>query len=99
MAQVNHISRRRALFNPGGRDVGSAGTRNCFYTPWSSHLGDRISMGQKVALNSSSMVARPLSKNQVKEADLSRSVNGVEVTAQDFTFKILQVFGVNCARS
>jgi hypothetical protein len=37
-----------------------------------------------VALNSSSMAGRSFSKNQVEKDELSRSLNAVDVTAQDF---------------
>jgi hypothetical protein len=72
MAQVNHISRRRDLFNPGRRDVGIAWTGCCFYTAWLGHTGDRVSMGEKVAGNSPSVASRSISKNQVDKAELSR---------------------------
>ena len=45
MAQVNHIFRRRPLFNPGRRDVGFAWTGSSSYTAWLGHTGDRVSMG------------------------------------------------------
>jgi len=66
MAQINHIFRRGALFNSGCRNVGITWTGCSFYTAWLGHSGDRVSMGQKVALNGSSMAARSLSKNQIE---------------------------------
>jgi len=72
MAQVNHIFRRRAVFNRGRRDVGTAWAGYCSYTAWLDHPGDRVSMGEKVARNSSSMAARPFSKSQVEKVELSR---------------------------
>jgi hypothetical protein len=50
-------------------DVGLAGTGHYFHTPWSSHSGDRISMGQNVAINNSSMAARSFSENKIKKAN------------------------------
>jgi hypothetical protein len=64
MAEVNSIFCRRTLFNPGRRDVGIAWTGPCSYTPWPGHSGNRISMGEKVALNSSSVAARSFSQDQ-----------------------------------
>ena len=98
MAQVNHIFHRRALFNRGRRDVGTAWTGCSSYPAWLGHTGDRVSMGEKVAGNSSSMAARPFSKSQVEKAQVSRSVDAAEVTYK-ILLQILQVFGVNCARS
>jgi hypothetical protein len=75
MAQINHIFRRGALFNSGCRDVGITWTGCSFYTAWLGHSGDRVSMGQKMAGDSSSMAARPLSKNQVKKGELNRETS------------------------
>jgi hypothetical protein len=56
------------LAHDWNRNVGSAGSRTGFYTSWPSHFSDRISMGQKVALDSSSMDARSFSEDQIKGA-------------------------------
>ena len=84
MAQANHILCGRGLFDHWRRDVGVAWAGCSFYTAWPSHFGSRIFMGQKVAVESSSMAARPFSKSQVEKAEVSRSVDAPEVTAQDF---------------
>jgi hypothetical protein len=48
------------------RDVNPARSGDDFFTSWSGHLGDRISMGQKMALNSSSMAAGRFQKITMK---------------------------------
>ena len=53
LAPSRRVFRRWALAHDWNRDVGYARSRNCFYTPWSGHLGDRIYMGQKMARDSS----------------------------------------------
>ena len=77
--------------HPWTHNAGPARTGHHFYTFGSSHSGERISMGQKVALNSSSMATSSLPKNQVEKGELSRSIDAAEATAQDFTSNI-QVF-------
>src|SRR6516165_7001661 len=98
MAEVNHIFHRRALFNRGRRDGGTAWTGCSSYPAWLGYTGDRVSMGQKVARNSSSMATWPFSKSQVEKAQGSCSVDAAEVTYK-ILLQILQAFGVNCARS
>jgi hypothetical protein len=66
LAQTHRIFCRRALFNHGRRHVGVAWAGCPSYTAWPGHSGDRISMGQKMALNSSSMAARRFQKIKLK---------------------------------
>ena len=84
LAASNCIFYWRGLPNHWHRDVGVAWTGASSHTAWPGDFGDRISMGQKVALNWPSMAARSVSKDQVKKAEPSRSVDTAEVTAPDF---------------
>jgi hypothetical protein len=69
MAQINHIFRGRTLFNSGRRDVDITWTGCSFHTTWLGNSGDRVSMGQKVALNGSPMAARSFSKTLIQTAN------------------------------
>jgi hypothetical protein len=68
LAPSRRFCRRRDHSDHWNSDVGCAGTRHYFYTAWSGHSGERISMGEKVALDSPSMAARPFSKSQIEKA-------------------------------
>jgi hypothetical protein len=68
MAQANHIFCGRGLFDHRRRDVGVAWACPYSHTAWLGHSGDRVSMGQKVALNGSSMAARSFSKTLIQTA-------------------------------
>jgi hypothetical protein len=84
LAAVNRIFYWRGLPNHWHRDVGVAWTSSSSYTVWPGDFGDRISVGQKVALNRPSMAARVGFKGAGRKSELSRSVDAVEVTAPDF---------------
>jgi hypothetical protein len=68
LAAGNRIFYWRGLPNHWRRDVGVAWTGCSSYTAWLCHFGDRVSMGQKVALSSSSMAARSFSKTLIQTA-------------------------------
>jgi hypothetical protein len=69
LAPRNRILYWRGLPNHWHRDVGVAWAGSSSYTAWPGDFGDRISMGQKVAGNSSSMAARSFQKIKLKRAN------------------------------
>jgi hypothetical protein len=69
LAPGNRILYWRGLPNHWHRDVGVAWTGSSSYTAWPGDFGERISMGQKVADNSSPMAARSVSTYQIKTAN------------------------------
>ena len=93
LAASNRIFYWRGLPNHWHRNVGVAWTGSSSYTAWPGDFGDRISMGQKVALNRPSMAARSVPKDQVEKGELTRSVDAVEVNGTRFALNIL---GLRC---
>ena len=71
LAAGNRIFYWRGLPNHWRRDVGVAWTGSSSYTAWPGDFGDRISMGQKVAVDRSSMAARSFPKNQIKKGEVN----------------------------
>jgi hypothetical protein len=66
LAPGHRVFRRWRRSDGGTRDVGPARPGDNLCASWSCHLGDRISMGQEMALNSPSMAAGRFRKITVK---------------------------------
>jgi hypothetical protein len=66
LAQGDRVFRRWRHSDGWTRDVDPARSGDDLSTSWYGHLGDRISMGQKMALNSSSMAAGRFQKITMK---------------------------------
>jgi hypothetical protein len=66
LAPSDRVFRRWRHSDHWTRNVGPAGTRNYFYTSWSSHFGDRISMGQELAFPNPAMDPSSFQKADVR---------------------------------